>query len=151
MTFSRVDLSNYCRTIRLRGNKAIFHTMNVETIPLPGVECNHKFKYFTLSKEAGLQSELEGRKDFLRHTHRPVWYAVYDFDFDDSFLIVFYCNGIGCYNIDIRRNYGLLSHTRTYDLVSHTIDMFATSSYIIYSGGFLAQHAFSGDTCAALK
>ena len=143
MTFSRVDLSNYCRTIRLRGNKAIFHTMNVETIPLPGVECNHKFKYFTLSKEAGLQSELEGRKDFLRHTHRPVWYAVYDFDFDDSFLIVFYRND-DSYAVDIRSN----SIYRSY---SYTIVMFETSSYAIYSAGLLAQHTFSGDTCASLK
>jgi hypothetical protein len=118
--------------------------MNVETVPLPGVECNHKFKFFTLNKVAGLQPEVGGRKDFLRHTHRPCWYAVYDFDFDDTFFIVFYRNGSGSGScaIDVRRIYG-------FD--SYTIDLFETSDYIIYSGGILAQHTLNGDTCTALK
>ena len=118
--------------------------MNVATAPLPGVECSHKFKFFTLNKVTGLQPELEGHKDFLRHTHCPSWYAVYDFDFDDSFFIVFYRND-GSYHVDIRSN----SVYRSY---SYTIVMFETSSYTIYSGGLLAQHTFSGsDTCSSLK
>ena len=138
-----MDLNNYCRTLRLRGNNAIFHTMNIESVPLPGVPCTHKFKFFTLNKESGLQPEVEGHKDFLRHSGRPSLYAVYDFDFDDSFLIVFYRND-DSYAVDIRSN----SIYRSY---SYTIVMFETSSYAIYSAGLLAQHTFSGDTCASLK
>ena len=143
--FTRLDLDNYCRTVRLRGNKVIFHSMNAERDPLPGLECNHLFKFLTLSKEAGLQPDNAGRYDFLRHTDRPSWYAVYDFDFDDSFFVVFYCND-GFYNIDVRSNCGARNFNQSY-----TYHMYSTTNYVIYLNELLAQYKNSGDSCTGLK
>ena len=113
--------------------------MHVEPVPLPRNECRHQFKFLTLTKEAGLESELEGQRDFLRSTEHPWWYAVYDFDFDDSYMIVFY-RVDGGKAVDIRSNFhGSNVHF-------YSIGLFHTSNFIIYSNGFLAKHHNDSDT-----